>query len=173
VIQTQDGCPNGAGDWVFFGVINPVGASTTASIVAFALVIVMGTWQVINVVVAAARLWMWLQQKASPLDIARGSQFPAVIWWIAKLHGKERTLLPQRFRWTAFVVTRFFQLAVVTYVILTVERTVVASGIQSFENQWGFGQIMPMVNLLATAILVSYRLLRFVLLVGFPPKGAI
>jgi hypothetical protein len=169
-IQTQDACPNGARNWVFFGVINSVASSTTASMVAFTLVIVMGSFQLISVVAAAGRLWTWNNQKALPQDIARGCQLPAVIWWVAKLQGRDRIVLPQRVRWIAFLVARLFQLAIVAYVISTIERTVAVNGIQKSDNQWGFGQITLMVNLLAMAILVSYRLIRSVLLLRFHSK---
>jgi hypothetical protein len=66
-----------------------------------------------------------------------------------------------------FSVIRVLQLAIVQYGIITIERTVAANGIESSENQWGFGQIAAMVNLLGTAGVVTYRRLQsFVLVVG-------
>jgi hypothetical protein len=171
-IQTQNECPNGAGDWVFFGRVNPVGVSTAASIAVFKFVILWGTWQIISAVATAARIWMWNHEKSLPKDIVRGSQFHPVIWWMAKLRRRERVLLPRQSRWMTCIVVRLFQLAVVEYGIITVERTVAANaGIESSEHQWQFGQIAAMVNLLATAVLVSYRLLRsFSLLVSSSPN---
>jgi hypothetical protein len=170
-IQTQNECPNGAGDWVFFGEVNPVGVSTMASTAVFMLVILMGIWQIVGAVATAARLWMWNHGNTLPPDIARGSQFHPILWWMAKLRRTERTLVPRQIRWVIFIGIRFYQLGIVGYGIITVEHTVAVNGIESSENQWGFGQIAAMVNLLGTAGFVSYRLLRsFVLLVGFAPK---
>jgi hypothetical protein len=132
------------------------------------LVILIGSWQIINVVAAAAQLWSWNRERTLYQDIARGSQFPPVIWWIAKLRRKERTPISRQTRRVIFIVIRGFQLAIVAYGIITIEGTVTANGIESSENQWGFGQIAALVNLLGTAGLVSYRLLRSLALLGLP-----
>ena len=68
--------------------------------------------------------------------------------------------MPRHFRRIAFNITRVFQLAVITYGIINVELTVSVNRLESSENQWEFGQIAAMVNLLGTALLVAYRLLR-------------
>jgi hypothetical protein len=167
-IQTQNECPNGAGDWVFFGGVNPVGASTTASIAVFKLVILMGIWQIVGAVATVARLWMWNHENTLLRDIARGSQFLPVLWWMAKLCRTEPILVPRRIRWVIFIGTRFFQLAIVGYGIINVEHTVAVNGIESSENEWGIGQIAAMVNLLGTAGLMSYRLLRSFVLLSSP-----
>jgi hypothetical protein len=159
-IQTQNECPGGAGYWVFFGGLNQVGISTTASIAVFTLVILVGTWQIIGAVATAARLWMWNHEKTLSRDIARGSQFPPVIWWMAKLRRKERIPISRRTRRVTFITTRIAQLALVVYGIIAIESTVAANGLESSENQWGFGQITAMVNLIGMAVVVPFRLLR-------------
>jgi len=170
-IQTENTCPNGAGHWVLFGGVKPIGVSTGApSITVLTVAILMGSWQIISALATAARLAIaiWDHEKTLPQDIARGSQFHPVFWWLEKRRRKEHVPLDPGTRWVVCIGIRVLQLAIVTYGIITVERTAAVNGIESSENHWGFGQIAAMFNLLGPAGLACYRVLHwFVLLVGF------
>jgi hypothetical protein len=170
--KLRNSCPNGAGFWVFFGHVSPVGVSTTASFLAFAFILIMSCWQLIQVIASVGRLWRWYRDKALPQQVVRGRQFPALVWWYLtlKMRGWEEPLLDRKFWWIGFCITRLAQLFVVGYVIITVEWMLIVNGIQTSENQWEFGQIAAMANLLYMGAVVSYRILRaFVLSVSSSP----
>jgi len=172
MVQTESLCPDGAGFWKFFGTVNPVGLSTTASITAFTMAVLVSIWNCLSMIADLARLWQLRPEDVTPKQWLIASQFHPVAWWIMRMFQSDSQRYVARFRLIQFYLTRLIQISIVIYVFRIVEGTVSVNELEKSEDGWGFTQIFALLNLLFTGIVVVYRILNRILravLSGFLP----
>jgi len=144
-------CPDGAGDWVFFGNTYSITIATTASNFVFGFVIYSVVHELLDCAAGGARLvhcsrrgWINLE----PHDV----EFDTVVWWIRTLLQRRMKIGWRRLHTRMNYVRMCHKWFTLAYVIWTVEQTVNANAFASVDNSFGFGQISALFLALTSII---------------------